>query len=315
MVLFFGGSGQGDLNLVNNLSQNWRICPETIVFFFFFNFWHIFVRSGPGKSNQRKVSSWTFHRGVLEQKFNVNRACFPKEKHQNSQKSAKFMNFSFWPFLWFGLPGRLLILTNLGPPDCENNRRDRFWRNLGLGAFLNAVRGRSFRSTWLADEESSWVMSMQHWFWASPILADTAYHCPHKNHRPIKVLGELISVKITALSGVNRANRVIRTNRKFEWFRRIGLTRYKNRGFNCERFARIDPRESRCESPVPLSHSMITDQKCFQNHLARLPKQVAKSPKSFCSQGILHELWVCNFGFESVKFVSWSAIITQKILE
>ena len=38
----------------------------------------------------------------------VNRACFPKEKHQNSQKWAKFMNFSFWPFLWFGLSGRLL---------------------------------------------------------------------------------------------------------------------------------------------------------------------------------------------------------------
>ena len=43
-----------------------------------------------------------------------------------------------------------------------------------------------------------------------------------------------------------RANRVIRANRKFEWFVRIGLTRYKNRGFNCEWFARIDsPRESR----------------------------------------------------------------------
>ena len=39
----------------------------------------------------------------------VNRACFPKEKHQNSHKKrAKFMNFSFCPFLWFGLPGRLL---------------------------------------------------------------------------------------------------------------------------------------------------------------------------------------------------------------
>ena len=34
---------------------------------------------------------------------------------------------------------------------------------------------------------------------------------------------------------------------------RIGLTRHKNRGFNCERFARIDSRESRCESHVPLS--------------------------------------------------------------
>ena len=30
------------------------------------------------------------------------------KKQQNSQKWAKFMNFSFCPFLWFGLPGRLL---------------------------------------------------------------------------------------------------------------------------------------------------------------------------------------------------------------
>ena len=66
------------------------------------------LRSGPGKPNQRKVSSWTFRRGIPEQKLNVNRACFPKERHQNSQKRAKFMNFLFWPFLWFGLLGRLL---------------------------------------------------------------------------------------------------------------------------------------------------------------------------------------------------------------
>ena len=45
--------------------------------------------------------------------FNVNRACFPKEKHQNSQKWAKFMNFSFWPFLWFGLLGRFLKVFSL----------------------------------------------------------------------------------------------------------------------------------------------------------------------------------------------------------
>ena len=30
---------------------------------------------------------------------------------------AKFMNFSFWPFLWFGLPGRLLIQApTFSPP-------------------------------------------------------------------------------------------------------------------------------------------------------------------------------------------------------
>ena len=65
-------------------------------------------------ANQTKERSVheLFRGGVPEQKFNVNRACFPKEKHQNSQKWAKFMNFSFWPFLWFGLPGRLLININ-----------------------------------------------------------------------------------------------------------------------------------------------------------------------------------------------------------
>ena len=34
---------------------------------------------------------------------------FLRKKHQNSQKRANFMNFLFWPFLWFGLPGRLLM--------------------------------------------------------------------------------------------------------------------------------------------------------------------------------------------------------------
>ena len=50
-----------------------------------------------------------------------------------------------------------------------------------------------------------------------------------------------------------RANRVIfaRISGEFEWFRRIGLMRYKNRGFKCEWFARIDSRESRCKSPMP----------------------------------------------------------------
>ena len=44
-----------------------------------------------------------FSQGIPEQKFNVNRACFPKAKHQNSQKWAKFMNFSFLALslVWF----------------------------------------------------------------------------------------------------------------------------------------------------------------------------------------------------------------------
>ena len=60
------------------------------------------IRSGPGKPNQRKVSSWTFRRGIPEQKFNVNRACFPKEKHQNSLNFGRnSWTFRFGPF--FGL--------------------------------------------------------------------------------------------------------------------------------------------------------------------------------------------------------------------
>ena len=38
-------------------------------------------------------------------------------KHQDSKKKAKFMNFSFWPFLWFGLPGRLLSIK--APRECS----------------------------------------------------------------------------------------------------------------------------------------------------------------------------------------------------
>ena len=35
-----------------------------------------------------------------------------KKTPEFSQKWAKFMNFSFWPFLWFGLLGRLLTFAN-----------------------------------------------------------------------------------------------------------------------------------------------------------------------------------------------------------
>ena len=61
----------------------------------------------PRQTKERPVHEF-FAGAFRNKKSNVNRACFPKEKHPNSQKWAKFMNFSFWPFLWFGLPGRLL---------------------------------------------------------------------------------------------------------------------------------------------------------------------------------------------------------------
>ena len=73
-------------------------------------------------ANQTKERSvhelFTGHSGTKVQcEF---RACFPKEKHQNSQKWAKFMNFSFSPFLWFGLPG-LFSLRTLSFPSPSHN--------------------------------------------------------------------------------------------------------------------------------------------------------------------------------------------------
>ena len=69
-------------------------------------------QESPRQTKPKKGQFMNFSRGHSGTKVQfVNRACFPKEKHQNSQKWAKFMNFSFWPFLWFGLPGRLPIVS------------------------------------------------------------------------------------------------------------------------------------------------------------------------------------------------------------
>ena len=50
-------------------------------------------------------------------------------------------------------------------------------------------------------------------------------------------------------------------------------TGFQNRGFNCEWFARIDSRESRCESPVPLSWG------AFQELLRLSEKRLILTPK------------------------------------
>ena len=86
------------------------------------------IRSGPGKPNQRKVSSWTFRRGIPEQKFkNVNRACFPKEKHQNSHKNGRnSWTFHFGPFFLVWFAG--------ATPEERVWRTPRFCRTLGAKA-------------------------------------------------------------------------------------------------------------------------------------------------------------------------------------
>ena len=71
----------------------------------------------------------------------VNRACFPKEKTPEfTQKWAKFMDFSFWPFLWFGLPGRLLIKFFSSLSGARKGRRSP--RRKGGGCCLFGHRGR-----------------------------------------------------------------------------------------------------------------------------------------------------------------------------
>ena len=89
----------------------------------------IWIRSGPGKPNQRKVSSWTFRRGIPEQKFDMWIVLvFLRKKHQNSQKNGRnSWTFSFWPFLWFGLPGRLMIEED------QNTTISGSWRPLAWG--------------------------------------------------------------------------------------------------------------------------------------------------------------------------------------
>ena len=79
---------------------------------------HDNIKSGPGKPNQRKVSSWTFRRGIPEQKFNVNRACFPKENTRTHKKGRNSWTFRFGPF--FGLvcwgDYTVIVCTNKSAP-------------------------------------------------------------------------------------------------------------------------------------------------------------------------------------------------------
>ena len=65
-------------------------------------------QESPQQTKPKKGQFMNFSRGHSGTKVRCESCLFSKEKHQNSQqKWAKFMNFSFWPFLWFGLPGRL----------------------------------------------------------------------------------------------------------------------------------------------------------------------------------------------------------------
>ena len=88
----------------------------------------------------------------------MNRACFPKEKHQNSQKWAKFMNFLFWPFLLLGLLGRLRTNTAASPKDVlKEDKPEIVDGNLGtMGHLSISTVGRFHFSKILGTGSSGW---------------------------------------------------------------------------------------------------------------------------------------------------------------
>ena len=68
------------------------------------------IISGVAPANQKKGQFVSFSQGHSGTKVQCESCSFSQGKTPEfTQKWAKFMNFPFWPFLWFGLPGRLLI--------------------------------------------------------------------------------------------------------------------------------------------------------------------------------------------------------------
>ena len=89
-------------------------------FFFFFSdgMCSVFLRfmiliSGVAPANQTKARPvHELFLGAFRNRSSQCESClFSRGKTPEfTKKRAKFMNFSFWPFLWFALPGQLLII-------------------------------------------------------------------------------------------------------------------------------------------------------------------------------------------------------------
>ena len=70
--------------------------------------WTLYCQSGVTPANQTKERP--VHELFAGANWNKSSRCEPRlfsqgKNNPNSQKWAKFMNFSFWPFLWFGFAG------------------------------------------------------------------------------------------------------------------------------------------------------------------------------------------------------------------
>ena len=102
-----------------------RSCAERAIFI---KFQASTCQSGVAPANQTKERPvHELFPGAFRNKSSICESClcFPKEKHQNSQKWAKFVNFSFWPFFWFGLLGRLLRQAS-EPPKIDRGCKSSF---------------------------------------------------------------------------------------------------------------------------------------------------------------------------------------------
>ena len=123
----------------------------------------------PRQTKPKKGQFMNFSQGHSGTKVQCESCLFSWGKHQNSQKWAKFMNFLFLPFLWFGLPGRLLNwffqvtatienqdfhfpLQNLRTPEgFQKGFRKGLWRGLwrvseGFRRVLEGVSRRPFEN-------------------------------------------------------------------------------------------------------------------------------------------------------------------------
>ena len=115
-------------------------------------------RSGPGKPNQRKASSWMFPRGIPEQKFDVNRACFSRKNtriHKNGRNSWTFSFGSFFGLVCRGDSWEMIThvmlkvlvfkaqeLGSCGPGKLPKSESSRKWLGEGAKGLLDPASKR-----------------------------------------------------------------------------------------------------------------------------------------------------------------------------
>ena len=94
-------------------------------------------QEGPRQTKPKEGQFMNFsqgHSGTKVRYVNLVLVVLRKNTRILTKIWAKFMNFSFWPFLWFGLPGRLLKFVNMHAKQGKT-QQDHNWprhRDIGL---------------------------------------------------------------------------------------------------------------------------------------------------------------------------------------